>query len=68
MSSCRKCGATPPMDKVCLIRVNELGVDGIWECRPTCGPRLSCEERLLLAIEAPDESPAPAGTTESEAR
>lgn len=36
-TGCRKCGATPWADSVCLVRVNEKGVPGIWECSPTCG-------------------------------
>ena len=34
---CRWCGANPATDsKVHLVRVNEKGVKGIWECVPYC--------------------------------
>lgn len=32
-------------------RVNEKGVKGIWECRPTCDADLPQETNLMLAIE-----------------
>lgn len=32
-------------------RVSELGVEGIWECRPDCDTQLTYEERVLAAIE-----------------
>lgn len=52
---CRKCGATPH-DGVWLERVNEKGVDGIWECRPDCKTRLPPDERVIAAIEGSRES------------
>jgi hypothetical protein len=44
---CRRCGANPARDsKVALVRVNEKGVPGIWECAPYCIPdRLSLQKR-----------------------
>lgn len=52
MATCRKCGKNPAKDRVCLTRVNEIGVlPAIWECRPSCDAKLSAEECVLLAIE-----------------
>lgn len=52
MATCRKCGKNPAKDRVCLARVNEIGVlPAIWECRPSCDAKLSAEECVLLAIE-----------------
>lgn len=37
MAQCRWCGADPSKDStVALTRVNEKGVEGIWECIPYC--------------------------------
>lgn len=33
---CHMCGKTAHEIKGWLARVNEFGVTGIWECRPTC--------------------------------
>ena len=52
MATCRKCGKNPAKDRVCLARVNEIGVlPAIWECRPSCDAKLRAEECVLLAIE-----------------
>ena len=56
MAVCRKCGANPQKESVCLVRVNELGVDGIWECAPICNSGLSQEDNLLLAIDPKGEN------------
>lgn len=48
---CRKCGKGIADIKGWLERVNEKGVPGIWECRPTCGSVLSNEDRIMGAIE-----------------
>ncbi len=48
---CHKCG-TPIMevpDGIYLQRVNEKGVDGIWECRPNCGQPLPSQDAAVLA-------------------
>lgn len=39
-----------------LTRVNEKGVPGIWECRPTCESDLPQETLLMMAIESDKES------------
>lgn len=48
---CRKCGKGPNEIGGYLTRVNEKGVAGIWECRPSCDADLPQETNLLLAIE-----------------
>lgn len=51
MATCRKCGKNPAKDRVCLARVNEIGVlPAIWECRPSCDAKLSDEPPNLSAI------------------
>lgn len=47
---CRKCGKSAPEIKGWLHRVNEKGVPGIWECRPSCGAKLTNEQAILGAI------------------
>lgn len=34
-----------------LIRINEKGMPGVWECRPMCGSDLPQDTLLLMAIE-----------------
>lgn len=58
---CRKCGKGIADIQGWLERVNEKGVPGIWECRPTCGSVLSNEDRIIGAIEGPIDDP---GTVE----
>ena len=53
--NCRKCGANQFTCGGYLQRVNDTGVDGIWECRPSCHAQMTDIERLLAAIEGPDE-------------
>lgn len=50
---CRKCGAGPNDPPYHLTRVNEKGVDGIWECRPACGHQQMQEQALLDALDPP---------------
>lgn len=50
-SRCRICGKTVHEIGGYLHRVNEKGVVGIWECRPSCGAKLSNSEAILAAIE-----------------
>jgi hypothetical protein len=59
MISCRLCGTKGSEAKgVVLQRVNEKGVEGIWECRPICGAQMSDVDALHAAIEGVfDESP-----------
>lgn len=52
---CRLCGKGPNEIRGYLKRMNELGVDGIWECRPSCDADLSQEERIVAAIEDDEE-------------
>lgn len=47
---CRLCGKSAQEIQVWLERVNEVGIPGIWECRPSCEARLTQDERLLGAI------------------
>lgn len=54
---CRVCGVNAFDCKGWLERVNEKGVSGIYECRPTCGADLPQDERILGAIEGCEESP-----------
>jgi hypothetical protein len=51
MIICRLCGKTANETKAVLVRVNEKGVTGIWECRPICGTGLPDDERILAAID-----------------
>jgi hypothetical protein len=50
MSVCRLCGRDANACGGWLERVNEKGVPGVWECRPSCGADLSGEEKVLGAI------------------
>lgn len=60
---CRKCGKTPHQIQGFLKRVNEKGVPGIWECRPSCDANLTQDEALIAAVEStPDPSDAQAKT------
>lgn len=47
---CRKCGKSAPEIRGWLERVNERGVPGIWECRPSCDAKPTNEEAILGAI------------------
>ena len=47
---CRLCGKKIDQIGGYLHRVNPKGVEGIWECRPTCNADLPQETNLLLAI------------------
>lgn len=51
MIKCRLCGRGPNQIRGYLHRVNELGVTGVWECRPSCDADMSAEERIIAAIE-----------------
>lgn len=55
--NCHICGIHAKDCKGWLARVNEKGVDGIWECRPMCGADLPMEVALVGALE--QESPTP---------
>ena len=47
---CNKCGKTLFQCSGWLERVNEKGVDGIFECRPSCEAHLSEESAVIGAI------------------
>lgn len=48
---CRLCGKGPFECGGFLHRVNEKGVKGIWECRPSCSAKMTSDEALIAAIE-----------------
>lgn len=48
---CNKCGAPAWTPGKYMIRVNEVGVDGVFECRPNCGHEMSQEDALLRALD-----------------
>lgn len=52
---CRLCGRGANEINGYLHRVNEKGVIGIWECRPSCNTQVSNDEALLMAIKGEDE-------------
>jgi hypothetical protein len=52
---CRLCGKGALEIRGYLKRMNEKGVEGIWECRPSCDADLSEEERVIAAIEDDNE-------------
>lgn len=54
---CRKCEKYAPEIGGYLERVNEKGIPGVWECRPTCDSDLPFETRLLLAVEGETKEP-----------
>lgn len=54
--NCRLCGKTVHEIKGFMTRVNEKGVPGIWECRPSCNANLTQDEALIAAIEHNDEN------------
>lgn len=56
---CRLCGKGIEEIGGYLHRVNEKGVPGIWECRPTCDADLPQETNLLLALEGEPEEVTP---------
>lgn len=52
MIQCRLCGVKGHEAKgVILQRVNEKGVEGIWECRPICGAQMSPNDTVVAAID-----------------
>lgn len=50
---CRLCNRTLFECGGYLERVNEKGVPGVWECRPTCGAKLTNEQAVLAALKGP---------------
>lgn len=58
MIKCRRCGIKGhEAVGVVLQRVNEKGVEGIWECRPICGAQMSEGDAVEAAIEGRFEKP-----------
>jgi len=51
MMKCRLCGKGALEIQGYLKRMNETGIEGIWECRPSCDAELSADERVVAAIE-----------------
>lgn len=50
---CRLCGKDAQEIGGYLTRVNEKGVEGIWECRPSCDADQTFEQNLLAALDTP---------------
>jgi hypothetical protein len=48
---CRLCNKPAYETQAVQVRVNELGVPGIWECRPICGAQLDHDDAVIAAIE-----------------
>lgn len=48
---CRKCGRTAHEIGGYLKRVNEKGVPGVWECRPSCDASMPPDDKLMAAID-----------------
>lgn len=55
---CRKCNKGANDIGGYLARVNEKGVKGIWECRPSCDASMPPDDRLIAAIEGEASLPA----------
>jgi len=47
---CRKCKREAWESGNCMIRMNERGVPGIFECKPSCFNDNTFEENLDLAL------------------
>ena len=47
---CRLCGKAAYEIEGWLGRVNEKGVDGVFECKPHCGAKMSQSDSLLGAM------------------
>lgn len=56
MAICKKCGANPVKDNVYLKRVNKLGVDGIWECKPNCQTKVTNDNLVSLILDETEEN------------
>jgi hypothetical protein len=51
VSKCRKCGKNAHEISGYLKRMNLGEIPSIWECAPSCGAKLSDDDKLLAAIE-----------------
>lgn len=49
-TQCRLCGKNIMAVNGWLQRVNEKGVPGIWECRPSCDTNITKEDALIQVI------------------
>lgn len=49
--NCRLCGKNARNCGGYLIRVNEKGVEGIWECRPNCIEKMKPDDALIMMLE-----------------
>ena len=58
MIVCRKCGRSSHEISGWLERVNEKGVPGVWECRPSCYATLTQDEAVIGALEWDEERKA----------
>ena len=58
MIQCRLCKRTPNEVKGILHRVNEKGVEGVWECRPICGAEMSQSDAVVAAVEGWFDNPS----------
>lgn len=47
---CRLCGRHVSEIGGWLARVNEKGVEGVWECRPSCDAVMTDDEKVVDAI------------------
>lgn len=56
LSVCRFCGKCAMQINGYLERINEKGVAGIWECRPSCQADLPQDTKLIMAIEGSDQA------------
>ena len=61
MIQCRLCGKLgSEAVGVVLTRVNEKGIEGIWECRPICDAQMTSADAIEAAIEGVFDGPAAA--------
>lgn len=60
MPTCRLCNKDALHIDGFLARVNEKGVAGIWECRPSCDvgfyTNITFEDKLMMAIDSSENS------------
>lgn len=63
---CRLCGKSANEIEAILVRINPKGEKGIWECRPSCDAYLPPDERVVAAIEWPDEADQPPSSRRQE--
>jgi len=54
-TKCRLCGKNVFEIGGFLHRVNELGGEGVWECRPSCSSRMPDDDKVIAALEWKDK-------------